>query len=535
MESCRSLLRIGDGRDWRFAGGDWADGEGGLLSVREEQSRAESDGMQGMHFAFARNLSFQDCTVRFEFRLLGHTDAGIILRAQDESHFDLVHFPTCGQAARAQNFWVVLSKMDGSGYLRQVKMEMMRRVPSTKGVWLRAEVNIVGRRIIVRVGDHGRFEAEDDTYAAPGHPGVFLCSPYPPGAQIRNVVVEGAPAPIPPWHEAVRQPTNWAHPVPTAGKIWQCPLGMVRFPDGELLLNYEAHSEKARAERARATSYAVRSLDAGRTWSEPEEVSWNRPHLTPAGRLIRLFESGESWVTAESPDRGHTWFDPAPTNLPTAMPGLTSFHPGPLFNLADGAMLAFGGGRHELNDAALNVWTWGALHCQKFAFRSEDDGRTWSEAVNVDTPGFDAEGKALDGNLDLTELSPMQLSDGRIMVLIRPIYSPWMWETWSHDGGRTWGPCVRGPFPGYATPNVVRTACGALLIAHRLPWLTVHCSLDEGRTWQGTIIDSGTWAMGAMREVEPNVVFYVYWDSFELSMRAQYLRVTPSGLEPVRR
>ena len=129
----------------------------------------------------------------------------------------------------------------------------------------------------------------------------------------------------------------------------------------------------------------------------------------------------------------------------------------------------------------------------------------------------------------------MQLSDGRIMVLIRPIYSPWMWETWSHDGGRTWGPCVRGPFPGYATPNVVRTACGALLIAHRLPWLTVHCSLDEGRTWQGTIIDSGTWAMGAMREVEPNVVFYVYWDSFELSMRAQYLRVTPSGLEPVRR
>jgi hypothetical protein len=40
--------------------------------------------------------------------------------------------------------------------------------------------------------------------------------------------------------------------------------------------------------------------------------------------------------------------------------------------------------------------------------------------------------------------------------------------------------------------------------------------------------------MGSMIEVEPDVVLYVYWDSFESLMRAQFIRVTPDGLEPVR-
>ena len=58
MDSRRSLLRIGDGRDWHFAGGDWADGGGGALSVPDEVICSTGYGMQGMHFAFARNLCF---------------------------------------------------------------------------------------------------------------------------------------------------------------------------------------------------------------------------------------------------------------------------------------------------------------------------------------------------------------------------------------------------------------------------------------------------------------------------------------------
>jgi hypothetical protein len=65
--------------------------------------------------------------------------------------------------------------------------------------------------------------------------------------------------------------------------------------------------------------------------------------------------------------------------------------------------------------------------------------------------------------------------------------------------------------------------------------LTVFCSLDDGFTCdQGTMIDTGLWALGPMVEVKPNVVLYVYWDSYSTPMRSQRFRVGASGLEPVR-
>lgn len=122
------------------------------------------------------------------------------------------------------------------------------------------------------------------------------------------------------------------------------------------------------------------------------------------------------------------------------------------------------------------------------------------------------------------------------MALIRPIFSPWMWEVWSKDGGINWGTCVRGSFPGYATPNMLKTASGAILVAHRLPGLTLHASFDGGITWdEGTTIDSALWVMGSMLEVRPNLVLYVHYDSFEGKMRADFIRVAGDRLEPVQR
>lgn len=542
-------LSIGDGRDWHFVNADWVDDEGGLIRVPADELRSDGDAMQGMHFAFARTRWYQDFTVRFEFNLaIPHSDIGIIFRARDVSHFYLLHFPNCGQASRAHHFWTVLSSMDGSGYMRQVKMEMVQRVSSTLNVWLPAEITVHGKRVIVRVGDYGHFEVEDDTYPAPGAIGLYCMAYDAPGAMLRNVVVEGKPATALPWPEDVRQPRNWSHPVPGDEPVWQTPTSLVQFPDGELLLPFgvqgEGGGEKFQDERAKPASYAVRSTDGGRTWTDPTPrrgdsnlMVWGnaqRLHLTPGGRLICLISGGETLQFAESIDRGHSWSQPATTSVPSSPPGCVSGAWGSMLNLDDGATLLFGAGEVESVDSA-NVWTWGSIHCKAFAVRSDDDGHTWSDPVNLDGPCVDAHGNEHGGgNLDLTEQTPMQLSNGRIMVFLRPIFSPWMWETWSDDGGRTWGPCVRGPFPGYATPNAVQTTSGALLFAHRLPQLTVHCSQDDGRTWQGTIIDSGMWAMGGMCEVEPDVVLYVYMDSFEGRMRRQLIRVTPAGLEPVR-
>ena len=205
MSASRTAVTIGDGKDWHFVNGAWADGDDGGLVVPPDVLNADGRCLQGVHFAFNRKLCYGNCTVRFDFQLSGHTDAGVILRARDESHFYLLHFPNCGQASRSQHFWVALSKMDESGYLRLIKMEMVRRVPSTNDTPLRAKVRIRGSRITVRVGDYGQFEAEDTTYAGPGCVGLYLFG----AAQISNVRVKGEPAAHAPlWHDNIQQPIN---------------------------------------------------------------------------------------------------------------------------------------------------------------------------------------------------------------------------------------------------------------------------------------------------------------------------------------
>src|SRR3989304_4900896 len=100
---------------------------------------------------------------------MGHSDAGIILRARDESDFYLLHFPNCGQASRAQHFWAAFSRMDHKGYRKVLKLDLVRRVPSTSGLWLRCEITLKGRKIPARIDGRGNFEAEGRTYAGPGH------------------------------------------------------------------------------------------------------------------------------------------------------------------------------------------------------------------------------------------------------------------------------------------------------------------------------------------------------------------------------
>ena len=536
-------VRIADGSDWQFANGDWADGDDGLIQVAGDLNGQPDAAMQGMHYAFNTSTCCLDCTFDFEIRLQGHTDTGVIFRARDASHFYVLHFPNCGQQSRAQHFWVALSKMDDSGYLRRVKMTLVNAVPSTLDIWLKARVRVEGPRVYVHIGDYGYVEFEDHTYAGPGHVGVFCYG----RSDLRGLRVLCVPNAQTLWNPMPTQRTNWQLPSPSAQRVWQQPVELKRFDDGELLLQVNLQKILTAGMDAASVPHLTKSTDNGRTWSDPwipdvvgEGSSWASPriHLTPAGRLLLFSPDTDHKNVFESTDRGKTWSSLGTANLHLGPPRdqpVQELAPAGFLNLRDGSMIALMimGFKLHPDQVDLNVRTWGGLHCQAFCSRSEDDGRTWSTPVNMDMPGYDQDGDQLEGNLDLTEASAFETASGRIYALIRPIFSPWMWQTWSDDGGRTWGACVRGPFPGYAAPNMVRTASGATLIAHRMPALCIHCTRDDGVTWDpGTTIDSGMWAMGSMAQVEPDIVLYVYWDSYEGLMRSQRIAVTPSDLSP---
>ncbi|MBN2291710.1 MAG: exo-alpha-sialidase, partial [Pirellulales bacterium] len=121
-----------------------------------------------------------------------------------------------------------------------------------------------------------------------------------------------------------------------------------------------------------------------------------------------------------------------------------------------------------------------------------------------------------------------------VTALVRPIYSPYMWQCWSRDGGATWDAAVRATFPGYAQ-SMIRTASGKIACAHRYPQYSVNISRDGGLHWdEGTVIDYPAWAMGCIVEVEPDVLLctYMNWD-MGAPLLAQLVRMTNTGIEPI--
>jgi hypothetical protein len=83
---------------------------------------------------------------------------------------------------------------------------------------------------------------------------------------------------------------------------------------------------------------------------------------------------------------------------------------------------------------------------------------------------------------------------------------------------------------------MLSTQNGSLIIGGRFPGMAIQVSHDGGMTWKGYTIDNVCWSNGAMFEVEPNVVLFIYGGKFEpLELRGQFIRVTDAGITPVRR
>ena len=534
------MIDLDGTRTWTCAGGEWRAGDDSRMAPVDAFDANTECGMQGCRFAFATDTSYRDFRATFQAcHDVAHSDVGLIFRARNRCDFTLLHFPCCGQGYRAQHFWTALSRMDANGCLRVDQLAMVNRVASSTRIWHDVEVEVRGGELRARIDGRGVFEHRglpDGT----GCVGLFVFG----RASVRAVRIDGEPAPGAGWDDSVEQPANWFYPVEDAAHgVWQKPQTLLRAGDGALALTYNA----SRPGPAGATSHLMtRSADDGRTWSAPEVTGtvdddpWTvrgTLHRFPDGQVRRLsMDADGTFALADVSDDIRTIGSPRPLDLGPVPKGMAGLHMGPqvFANLADGTVVMFLYGGHESGPGHELIHTWGACHCRAYTCRSTDNGATWSPLVNIDH-AVNGKGEPVPGSLDLTEVCGAETADGTMVALIRPVYSPWMWETWSDDGGLTWTPCMRGPFPGYATPNMLRTSSGVLLVAHRLPMMTVHASFDAGASWQGTIIDSSIWVMGSMLEVRPDLVLYVYYDSFESRMRAQYLSVADGTLTPVRR
>ena len=512
---------------WKFVGGAWTQDAEGVINPATE--RADD------HLAFHTARAYGDVEAEFDFRInTNAAGAGFIVRAQDPSRYYMVYFPQCGQQVRARHFWVAIAKADGSGWLRMLRWQMVQGVASDtvhEGVgvwWHHAKVSVKGDRISVSVNGRPPVVAHDDEYKA-GYVGLESWGyTSKPGSSFRNVTIEGQPTDAPAFNTDAVPPTNYFIPYKGARSAHG---GITRAPDGNLLMGTDAG--------------LLRSENNGRTWQLVEAGNWpdggyllttrdehlltftfkdNRLSLTGSA------DGGTTWSPAESvayfpPPYDHTYSGPDEKNA--------SIHASlnPLMELADGTLLMqlYGGHPLKLAEGHAHINHWGSVHCMAFSTRSTDGGRTWSRLNHLS--GHPSLGR----NLDHTEAYQTQLRTGQILILTRPIYSPWMWETRSDNGAKSWGACVRGPLPGYACTMLPHeTASGAVVIGGRLPGLGLHCSFDGGMAWRTWQVDRSFWAMGTMYEVEPDVILWVYMDNWGGNARAQFIRVTPNGLEPAR-
>jgi len=536
-------MDLRDREQWSFVGGAWQESDEGII---EPPGKMLADDQLG----FFLGKMYSDVEAEFEFRWnTSHCGAGLVVRAQDTSHYYLVHFPNCGQYTRGKNFAAAVSKSDGAGWLEILKMDLVHGVPSEQRMWHKVRVIVEGNQIRLWVDGRPFPVVCDDDYEE-GYVGLEswtwgtvtkakrmtwgdgTVSEVGPGSSFRNLKVRGKDVPAKPWDETLLPPKPWFHPYPV-GDGQQSTSGIVRAPSGELLMALSWGGIAGVPSTPDAVQRElVRSTDNGRSWAPVEAEGWPGGwlHATRDGRLIAIIVRDNHILLAGSEDNGNAWSkleDRAEIAVPEGVKRL-GCSMGPPVELEDGTLVMFLLSGHE-STSGEDIREWGSVHLVAYSMRSTDGGQTWEGPTTLDGP------PGVGVNLDLTEASGALTPDGRILCLTRPVYSPWMWETWSEDGGASWGPTTRGSFPSYNCAMLPHpTASGALMIGGRMPGLGLHVSHDNGMTWTHYQAGTDIWAGQRMYEVEPDVVLWVYMDSYGTDARAQFIRITPDGAEPAR-
>ena len=551
----RSLSPV-SGEPWAFTTAPWIEEEPGVVTSPPQPA---DDSL-----AISTAAAYRDFQAEFDFRWeIQGSDSGFVFRARHARHYYLVHFPCTGQQFRGGNFWAAISKVDASGWARVLRTEIVPGIPSEIGLWHTVKLQVQGPEIRLWVDGRPFPVVIDDSYDEPGYVGLETYNGRDPdevkeyfgdarprvgsGNSFRNVRLRGEPLAAPPWDATVAPGPRLQHPLAdTAHGAYQYVSSLVRLASGEVLLTLVASDAHTTGTRS---VLLLRSHDAGRTWSAPEVL----PNTLHGAALHPL--DGDHVVAflmqhdppfdlsiVESTDAGRTWSEPSGIGRVTFDDELDVAHAylSKVVPLRDGTLLRFGysvaAGPSMHGGVTRDGWRYvGAPTPGSFSYcvRSTDGGRTWSPPIRVDGPN-PRPGMLVNARETASETSACEVAPNRILALIRPETSPWMWECWSTDGGRTWAPAARGQFPMYAcTDAITATAQGAVVVAGRHPGIGAQLSQDGGMSWQATRIDTPFYANGSTLEVEPDVVLYVYDGKYsDARVRAQRLRVTPGGLEP---
>jgi len=449
--------------------------------------------------------------------------AGIVFRSASAGKEYWAHFDS-----KSNQLLLQLAKGGGAGSERP-----QARVPVqiSRDEWHLATVECQGPRITVSLDGRQVVELQDDTYPA-GKVGLRAGQGC---VQFRDFALKGQSAALPNDWEMIRLTRKYQVICEDAGAGgYEAFPDLVRLQNGELLCVFYAgyghvsHPTEALPNGARVCM--VRSADDGKSWS-PAQVVADTPwddrdpsicqlsdgtiivnwftyyHGGPSVRPGNTVGYKEIWLT-RSEDNGQTWSEPE--LIPSTANGYWGCS-SPIRELADGTLVL--PIYHEYPEPLRNV---------SYTILSADGGKTWG-GPNVVDPDND----------DNDEPDIVVLPDGRLLCLMRANRDGNnMHKSVSEDGGKTWSKAQEVGFRGHA-PNLLRTAQGILLVGHRLPNTALHYSLDDGETWSDTVhVDDTIGAYTSMAQLPDGRVLIVYYEEGAgSSIRAQYLRATPEGIE----
>ncbi len=522
MASSFELRPQTDKQHWSFVEGPWKEVEEGIITAPPD--------VGDENLAIYSEHAFGDFEAEYEFRWDSvWTDAGFIFRGKDARHYYLVQFPVVGQQYRAEHFWAAISKVDGTGYIQVLNIQLVHGISSAPFVWHHARIRVQGNEFRLWADGRPFPVVTDDTFSESGYVGLYTQSGLGEGDRLRssfrNVRVTGQPAKAPPWDAGLR-PSHHYSVIDTVhgGNCTQ----IARAANGDLIVG--------------AGDNLLRSSDHGRTWSsKPAPTLLNLMQLDGNGNLMCFTNDDEAFTLfrAVSTDNGHTWSDRQQVAHIQFGPDrpYKELVAGMVIRLQDGGLLWFFWARtpHVRTILDGRAFNHGPVpYFINVCLRSDDDGQTWSDWVNIDGPPYNDDAWLYHKD-NLSEITATQAMNGNVVALTRNDKSPFIWETWSADGGRTWTPQARGPFALYASYHAMcTTTSGYLVIGGRFPALSVQVSRDHGMSWKCYQVDTVIWANGSMIEVEPDVVLFIYGGkNHPLGLRRQFLRVTEDNLEPI--